>query len=185
MAVVYETERLRLRTWDDADIEPFKARLNTPNVMRWLSGVQTDEQFRAAYDRIQDCEREYGHSLWIVERKSDGEMLGFCGIKRVNCPGTDMTGQFEIAWRFAESAQGQGYAYEAASRALRAAFEDLGAPFVTAQTIVENEPSRKLMGKLGLQRTPEKDFIDPRWVPPFNAIIVYAVTRAEWEARNP
>ncbi len=25
--------------------------------------------------------RDYGHTFWIVERKADGEVLGFCGLK--------------------------------------------------------------------------------------------------------
>ena len=41
--VIAETERLRLRTWDDADELRFYNVMNTPAVMRWLGVVQTRE----------------------------------------------------------------------------------------------------------------------------------------------
>ena len=44
---VAETERLRLRDWDEADEERFYAIMNTPAVMRYLGGVQTPEAWRA------------------------------------------------------------------------------------------------------------------------------------------
>ena len=44
-----ETERLLLRDWTEADIEPFLRHTNTPGVMRWLGGVTPEPE---ASDRI-------------------------------------------------------------------------------------------------------------------------------------
>ena len=103
-------ERLRLREWGEADGDRFYSIMNTPAVMRHLGGVQDRRRLgcgvRAHRWVIQ---RDHGHTFWLVERKADGELLGFCGLKRVNAPGgTDLAGQFEIGWRLRESAWGQG-----------------------------------------------------------------------------
>lgn len=179
----YETERLRLRTWDEADIGPFRARLNTPEVMQWLGGVQDEAAFHIVYDRIQACDHVHGHCFWIVERKEDEEMLGFCGLKRVNAEESGFMGDFEIGWRFAPFAQGQGYAREAAERSLRAAYEDFGAPHVLALTVIQNQPSWRLMEKLGMERRTDLDFVDPRWGPGLDHVIVYSITRDLWKAQ--
>lgn len=84
--IVAETARLRLREWADADEADFYTIMNTPAVMEHLGGVQTPEEWRAAFRRIRSCSREFGHSFWIVEERASGDIQGFCGIKRVTRP---------------------------------------------------------------------------------------------------
>ena len=62
----------------------------------------------------------------------DDELLGFCGLKRVNSPGAPLPGNFEIRWRLREDAWGQGYAGEAAIASLDLAFGRYAAPHVVA-----------------------------------------------------
>src|SRR5215212_7581012 len=118
-----ETPRLRLRTWTAEDREEFLRQLNTPAVMRWLGGVQDEAQAIAAFERIDQYQRDFGHTLWIVERKADSALLGFCGLKRVNSPGAPNLGDFEVGWRLREDAWGQGFAKEAAIASLDLAFD--------------------------------------------------------------
>lgn len=113
--VVAETQRLILRDWDDEDEERFFAVMNTPAVMRYLGGVQTRQDWRAAFERIRGFTENYGHTFWIVEERTTRDLLGFCGLKRVNAPGSgDLAGMPEIGWRLHESAWGRGIAKEAA-----------------------------------------------------------------------
>src|SRR5215210_814412 len=103
--VVTETQRLRLRSWDDEDEARFYEVMNRPAVMRWLGGVQSPEEWNAGYQRIQGYQRDFGFTFWIIERKSDGALLGFCGLKRANAPGgQSVEGEFEIGWRLREDA---------------------------------------------------------------------------------
>jgi hypothetical protein len=109
------TERLILRDWDETDEHRFYAIMNTPAVMQHLGGVQTPEAWHGAFERLQRYQREFGHTFWIVEDKVSREMLGFCGLKRVNSPGAgELTGTPEIGWRLRESAWGRAIAKEAA-----------------------------------------------------------------------
>lgn len=161
--VIAETERLRLRTWDEADRDPFYAMLNTPAVMQHLGGLQSPEKWRAAYDRLQAYQRDYGHSFWVVEQRSDGEMLGFCGLKRNNAEGAPNPGEHEIGWRFRERAWGQGFAREAATATLDLAFDRYVAPSVVALTFADNLASWGLMERLGMTYRAELDFLDPKY----------------------
>ena len=181
-SAVTETDRLILRTWDEGDSDRFYAAMNTPAVMRHLGGVQDRATWDAALGRIQSFQRDFGHTFWIVERKLDGEMLGFCGLKRVNSPGTDLTGQFEIGWRLRESAWGKGYAKEAAIASMDLAFGRFGAPHVVALTVAQNVESQGLMKRLGMIRREDLDYVDPRFGPEMNPTIVYRIDATDWPA---
>ena len=183
--VVAETERLRLRTWGTGDRQEFTRRLNTPAVMRWLGGVQDEATATAAYERIDGFQRDFGHTFWIVERRGDDALLGFCGLKRVNAPGGEaLHGQFETGWRLREDAWGQGYAKEAAIASLDLAFGRFGAPHVIALTVDGNVASQALMRRLGMTRRPDLDFVDTRFDHPgeLNPSIVHRIEAGEWAA---
>jgi len=180
--IVATTERLVLREWAEGDADAFYAAMNTPAVMRWLGGVQTPEQWRAAYDRLAGFTRDFGHTFWIVERKADRELLGLCGLKRVNAPGAPNPGDFEIGWRLRQSAWGQGVAKEAAIATLDLAFARFAAPYVVALTVAGNCASWGLMERLGMKRRADLDYTDPRFGPELNPTIVYSIDAAGWPA---
>ena len=175
-----ETARLRLRDWREEDVEPFIRHTNTEPVMRWLGGVKpVEEQRRIIAERIMKWQRELGFTFWIVERKQDGELLGFCGIKIADGEDSPIAGEYEIGWRLREDAWGQGYAKEAAAASLDHAFDELGAAQVVAITFQPNEPSWQLMERLGMRRRAELDHDDPRF-PTLNPTIVYSIDRETW-----
>jgi len=180
-----ETERLVLRDWQgDADWEEFFRVTNTPAVMRWLGGT-FDEQGRTKQrDRVEGCRARNGFCFWAVERKEDGALLGFCGLKRADAPGSTVTGEVEIGWRLREDAWGRGYAKEAATAALTAAFDDFGAEDVVALTVADNTASWGLMLKLGMRRREDLDYPDERYEHPWRDTVVYSIDRATWESRD-
>jgi RimJ/RimL family protein N-acetyltransferase len=180
--IVAETKRLRLREWEDADEVRFYDVMNRPEVMDHLGGLQSPEEWRAAYSRVRACQAQFGHAFWIVEDRQSGEILGFCGIKRVNSPGTDMTGQHEIGWRLRPEAWGKGIAKEAAIASLDLAFGRFAAPHVIALTVAQNEASWGLMHRLGLKRRADLDFADSRFGPELNPNMVYRIEAEEWPA---
>ena len=178
-----ETDRLVLRDWREEDWPRFFAATNTPAVMRWLGGLLDDDGMAATRARVEGCAAANGFCFWVVERKADGEILGFCGLKRADAPGSSVTGAMEAGWRLREDAWGQGYAKEAAIATLDAAFAKFGADEVVALTIVENAASWGLMERLGMRRRPELDYADTRFEPPTRDHIVYSIDRQAWEKR--
>lgn len=160
----------------------FVRRLNSPAVMRWLGGVQDQAAYDAGFERIDSYQRDNGHTLWALERKEDGALLGFCGLKRVNSSGAPNPGDFEVGWRLREDAWGKGHAKEAAIASLDLAFERFGAPHVVALTVEGNVASQGLMRRLGMTRRPDLDFesTDP-WAGA-ESVIVYRIDAGEWPA---
>jgi len=173
-----ETDRLVLRDWNEGDIEPFLRHTNTPAVMRWLGGVKSRADQDEAIGRIMRWQAERGFTFWVVERKADGELLGFCGIKIADSPGSPIEGMYEIGWRLREDVWGCGYAKEAAIASLDFAFGTLGADRVVAITFAQNEPSWGLMERIGMTLRPELGYDDARF-PALNPTIVYDIRPGE------
>jgi RimJ/RimL family protein N-acetyltransferase len=179
--IVAETERLRLREWDPEDEVRFYDVMNRPDVMTHLGGVQTPDEWRAAYMRVVGFQRDYGHTFWIMEDRDGHEILGFCGIKRSNAPGAGpLTGKHEIGWRLRPEAWGKGLAKEAAIASLDLAYGKFAAPEVIATTLKENLESQGLMKRLGMTRREDLDYIDTRFGPEMNPSIVYIIDRTDW-----
>lgn len=179
----HETERLVLRDWREEDWPRFWEGTNTPAVMRWLGGVCDDAKREAAQQRLQSYQREHGHTFWCVERKEDGEILGFCGLKLSNQAGGPI-GKMEIGWRLREDAWGKGYAREAASASLALAFERFEAAEVIAMTVRGNEGSWGLMQRLGMRRREDLDFASAEFDEEDPTIIVYSIDRRSWERHD-
>lgn len=179
-----ETERLILRDWREEDWPEFFRVTNTPAVMRWLGGVLDAGGMATQRERVEGCRAANGHCFWAVERRSDGALLGFCGLKRADAPGSTITGAMEIGWRLREDAWGQGYAKEAATATLDAAFGRFGADEVVALTVDGNAASWGLMERLGMRRREELDYDDLRYDNPWRRSIVYSIDRDMWERRG-
>ncbi len=179
-----ETPRLRLRNWQMSDAAEFDRHTNTEAVMRWLGGVRTPEQVEEVVARFIAWQEERGFTFWVVERKTDGAMLGFCGLKIADGEGSTVLGLHEVGWRFREDSWGQGYAKEAAIASLDHAFRVLDAPRVIALTVQGNSGSWGLMRRLGMTRREELDYVDPRWPEVMNPVIVYSLEKDEWLSRT-
>ncbi len=185
-----ETERLILREFtSEGDWEAFFRVTNTPAVMEWLGGLLDDAGLAMQRARVEQCAAAHGHCFWLMQRKPDGghlagEVLGFCGLKRADAPGSTATGEMEIGWRLREDAWGKGYAREAAEASLQAGFADFGAAQIIAITVVDNRPSWGLMIRLGMRRRADLDYADVRYDPPWRDHIVYSISRDEWEMQR-
>jgi len=180
---VIETERLLLRSWREEDADPFIHHTNTPAVMRWLGGPRDPAQLRDVVVNVfPSWERERGFTFWAVERKEDAALLGFCGLKIADDPGTRIEGKTEVGWRLREDCWGRGYAREAATASLGFAFGQAGADEVVALTVAGNRPSWGLMERLGMTRRPDLDYEGPSWAE--GIVIVYLIGRDQWQRRT-
>jgi RimJ/RimL family protein N-acetyltransferase len=179
--IAAETPRLRLRDWREEDIERFVRHTNTEPVMRWLGGVKPPGFLEAVVrERFMRWQDEHGFTFWVVERRADGALLGFCGLKIADGRGSTVAGEVEIGWRLREDSWGQGYAKEAAIAALRRAFETVGAERVVALTVDGNSASWGLMRRLGMRPRPDLDYVDADWPPSMNPVIVYEMEGSAW-----
>lgn len=156
------TDRLLLRRWHDSDREPFAALNADPEVMRFFPSVLTREGSDAMIDRLDAGIEARGFGLWAVERRDTAAFIGFVGLSR---PSFDpaLADQVEIGWRLAREAWGRGFATEAAREAARFAFDPDGADLdaLISFTAAVNEPSRRVMRRIGMTHDTADDFVHP------------------------
>lgn len=146
---VLETERLELREFTAADAEFVLRLVNEPAFLRYVGdrGVRTiDDARRYIADGPVAGYARDGHGLMRVVRKADGAGVGMCGVlKRDALPDPD------IGFSFLPAYWSQGYALESARAVMRHARGALGLGRVLAITTKDNEPSMRLLGRLGFR----------------------------------
>ena len=172
-----ETARLILRPWIDADLAPFAAMGRDPRVMAHFPSLVDEQQSKATAVSIMNHIGEHGFGFWAVERKSNRQFLGFCGLKLVTFP-CPIEGEVEIGWRLAHAHWGQGFAKEAAQACLDHGFGVLSLPRITSFTVARNTRSWGLMERLGMERCEDLDFDHPNIAAghPLSRHIVYTAT---------
>ncbi|WP_370190325.1 GNAT family N-acetyltransferase [Qipengyuania sp.] len=180
--IVAETDRLVLRTIEDSDVELQDRLLNTPTVMARLGGVKERHEIEAKHAKSRALYAREGFSFLFMIEKASGEMVGHCGIKRVDNPLAPNVGDHEVGWLVRKDRWRRGYAEEAMRAVLDWAFTRVGAPHVVALTSEANTGSWKLMEKLGMVRREDLDFSDPAFPPEDNPTIQYSLTKDQWES---
>lgn len=178
--IVVETERLVLRTIADGDAELQDRLLNTPTVMARLGGVKELHEIEAKHAKARAMYAQEGFSFLMMIEKATGELVGHCGMKRVDNPLASNQGDHEIGWLVREDRWRRGYAEEAVRGVIAFAFGRIGAPHVVALTSKANVASWTLMEKLGMRRREDLDFSDPAYPPDDNPTILYSLDAAEW-----
>ncbi|MDO9336185.1 MAG: GNAT family N-acetyltransferase [Caulobacter sp.] len=154
------TDRLILRRWRPADLEPWAAMNADPEVMRYFPATLSREEADAAMARAQGHIDEHGFGFWAVERREDGAFLGFTGLMRLKDDNPLAPG-VETGWRLSRHAWGHGYASEAAAASLQHGFGALGLESIVAFTATTNLPSQAVMQRIGMTRRQDLDFDHP------------------------
>lgn len=158
------TARLLLRSWRDADREPFASLNADPAVCEFLPGTLDRAASDAMVDRLVAHEEEHGFTGWAVEEAESGVFLGYVGlvVPRFDPPFAHAADPcVEIGWRVARGAWGHGYATEAARACLDHAFDVLGLPEVVSFTVPANRRSRAVMERIGMTYDSADDFDHP------------------------
>jgi RimJ/RimL family protein N-acetyltransferase len=134
--------------------------------------------------RLMAHQAEHGFTFWALQRREDSAFIGFTGLARVGFDASFVPA-VETGWRLARPYWGQGYALEAARRALQFAFEDLQLDEVVSFTVPANQRSWGLMQRLGMRRDAEGDFEHPN-LPvghPLRPHWLYRIQREDWHGR--
>lgn len=155
------TPRLLLSIPCDDDREDFRALSDDPEVMRHFPSVLTAEESDAMVARCRESFAHRGFGYFTVRRRDDGGFVGFVGLGVPSFP-APFQPCVEVGFRLVVSAWGKGYATEAAREALRFGFEAHALAEIVSFTAVVNEPSRRVMERLGMRREPAEDFDHPR-----------------------
>jgi ribosomal-protein-alanine N-acetyltransferase len=144
-----ETGRLALTRLSEDDGEFIIRVLNEPSFLRYIGdrGVRSlEDAHRYIREGPAAGYARYGHGLMRVGLKPAGTPIGMCGVLR-----RDTLPEPDLGFSLLPEYWAQGYAHEAAAAVMRHARSVLGLGRVLAITTVDNEPSMRLLGKLGFR----------------------------------
>lgn len=148
MPLPLETERLVIRELTPDDARPFHVVFGDEEVMAWIpSGVSRDlEHSTERLKALIEHQQKYGFSLWAIEEKSSGEMIGTCGLVLLDGKGPEV----ELAYHLARSRWGNGYGGEAAAAVIRFGLGELELERIVAVAEPMHFISRRVMEKIGM-----------------------------------
>lgn len=171
------TERLLLRVPEPRDRLALHAMWADPAVMAELGPVKDAAASDAALAK-HDSYRHEGLGFWTVERRADGAIIGFCGLKRGD-PHNPIAGEIEAGWIIDRAFWRQGYALEAMRAAFDWGWAYFDVPRIVAITSAINLRSQALMERLGMHRLADGDFDHALLEPgdPLRAMVTYAIDR--------
>ena len=142
-----ETERLVIRSWVPSDRADFQALTEDPEVMHYVHGgvpytsEEVDEWFARQARQVTHDNVCMGA---LIEKATD-RIIGIAGTQPL---GT--TGDLEIGWWLARASWGRGYATEAGAAAMNHVLDSLGRRRVVAIIDPGNEPSKRVVARLGM-----------------------------------
>ncbi|MBP8120366.1 MAG: GNAT family N-acetyltransferase [Burkholderiales bacterium] len=147
--ILLETERLVLRRYERDDLDRL-TRLNAdPEVMRYIGdgSLRDREQTRAGIARAQRIYDLYpGLGFWVAEEKPKRNFVGVFALIYI-----PKTVEVEVGYRLVKSAWGRGLATDGARALVRYGLFELGLDRVVGLTHQENDPSKQVLMKAGLQ----------------------------------
>lgn len=145
----FETERLIIRPTTEADALLLVQLLNTPKWLQYIgdrnvNSIPSAKEY--VKNRISPQNEKLGYSNYTLIVKGNGQKIGSCGLyDRAGLDGID------IGFALLPEFEQRGFAYEAASKLLHAAFNEFGLQSISAITKRDNVASQKLLEKLGLR----------------------------------
>jgi len=178
------TARLVLRPVADTDLPRLWSYRRLESVSRWVSRSINDyETFCAVYGST----RKMAETLVI---ELHGQVIGDLMIRVVDAWGQDEVAvnaqatQAELAWCLDLACVGLGLATEAVQTQIRVCFDDLQLRRVIASCFAANEPSWRLMERVGMRREAHRSrdalHRDGHWYDTFD----YALLSDEWCSRT-
>jgi RimJ/RimL family protein N-acetyltransferase len=173
---VIETERLKLRMWREADIEPNTAMLADPDSGRFITA--DGKPVVDAFVGWRNAAIMSGHwvlhgvGMFAVEEKGTGRFAG-----RVGAWLPPSWPVFEIGWGIAREFRGKGYALEAARASIDWAFASFDLEQILHCIDRENTASQSVARRLGARIERERDLFG-------HVGDVWVTRRAAWTAQR-
>ncbi|GAB5554272.1 MAG: GNAT family N-acetyltransferase [Saprospiraceae bacterium] len=147
---LFLSNRMGFRNWQDQDLMPLAHMNQNPEVMRFFPRVQTLSETKAFIQRMDTLYQDKGYAYFAVDRLEDQTFIGFIGLAWQTFV-SPITPCVDIGWRLAPTFWGHGYATEGAQRCLEFGFQALGLQSIKAFAPLINQPSIRVMQKIGMQ----------------------------------
>jgi len=174
-----ETARLRLRPFEEADLQALHAILGDAGVARWLyNEPRTLVETRELLARKVAGSRLNAEGDWLSAAcalRATGELVADVSLLWES----EAHHQGELGFLVHPAHQGHGYATESARAILAYAFEGVGLHRVVGRLEARNTASARVLEKLGMRR--EAHLVENEWVKgEWQSELVYAILDREW-----
>lgn len=147
MAVILETERLRLRHFTLEDSAFIIELLNSPGWLQFIGDRHvhsTEDAWAYLQNGPLKSYQQNGYGFYMVEEKgAELTPVGMCGITQ-----RDFLQHPDLGFAFLPSFSGKGYAYEIASATVAYVKDGLKISTLSAIVLAENKRSIRLLEKL-------------------------------------
>lgn len=144
--LIIETERLIIRPFTLADIEPSYAMNLDAEVSKYTGDggvVDKKEIERRIVENVFGDYKKYGFGRLAVELKAENKFIGFTGLKYLE----DMH-EVDLGYRFMKEYWGKGIATESGKACIHLGFNTLGLNKIIAMVLPENLASIHVLEKL-------------------------------------
>ena len=148
MHIIFETDRLLLRHFTEADAGLLLYLNSDPEILKYVHELPLQDEADSLEKLKKIILPQYEKNLgrWAVHLKENNEFIGWCGLK--SRPELD---EIDLGYRFIKTAWGKGYATEAARHTLIYGLETLKLKTITGRAHIENTASLKVLEKIGMQ----------------------------------
>lgn len=153
------TERLLLRELRTGDFEAFAAHMADPEATRHMGGVLDRRAAWRVFGSNIGTWMLTGAGWWAIEVSDTGDFVGTVGaFFRESSLGLGTEADLELGWSILRPFWRQGYATEAARKALSFAFARHPVRRAIAQIAPENEASIRVSKAIGMTYEGHYDF---------------------------
>jgi len=152
IGVVFETDRLWVRPWQEDDVDGWHDIIGDAEVMKYVGTGKTSpnihETSRKLEAFVSDCAAmPPGLGWWAAIEKSTGNIVGSVNLS----PEIGAPQEIMLGYHLHRSAWGKGYATELASAAIRYGANVLGLTKIMSKVEPENVASIRVLEKVGLR----------------------------------
>lgn len=148
IGAVFETPRLFVRKCTIEDVDSLQKVLGDPEVMRFsLKGPLDKEKIAGYVKGTLSHYEKHGYGLWALISKEEGKLIGLAGLINQTLDDCECV---ELIYRIAKDYWGRGLATEVALAIKEFAFTKSGLKRLVSIIEPENNRSRKVAEKIGM-----------------------------------
>ena len=162
MDIIYETERLFLKVFNQNDLEEAKRFWGDKEVMDQSGGITPHEILPKVLEGYERCHQVKGLSVYAVAEKSTGKVIGAAGFNV-----SDSVERIELLYHFSKPFWGKGFATEAARACMEIARQNSDCKIIYASANPLNLASVKILELLGFQSIEMRWFEDTNQKEPY------------------
>lgn len=180
MSPLFESERFYMRCITLDDVQDFYEIDSDPEVHKFLGNEPVDSVEKSEV-MVKDVLKQYevfGIGRSAIIDKSNGDFIGWTGIKWETDPINDKKGYHDLGYRLKRKHWGKGIATETALASLEYGFNDLKLDVINGAAVNDHVVSNHILKKVGLK------FVEQFYYHGDELCNWYELKKSDWKMSN-